>query len=94
MQTTGEVNAASNVAPLIGTADLQATIILSVELGKIVRLENHVGEFGETDTRALALDSLFHGLFLDHRVDREMLANVAKESQYIHTLSPVEVIHY
>ena len=43
-----------NVAPLIAAADLQRHSLSSIELQKIVRLEQHVRKLGEGDA---ALDA-------------------------------------
>ena len=50
-----EVNAGGDVAILIGTADLQLTIVRFAQMQKIVRLQQHVAEFRIADA-AVALE--------------------------------------
>ena len=92
VQAPGQVNTAGDVAPLVRAANLQPTAMLSVQLRKVIRLQDHVGEFGKADTRTFPVDSLLDRFFLDHVIDGEMLADVPEEGQDIETRCPVEII--
>lgn len=47
------------------------------ELSKVKRLQNHVGEFRETNPRTLALDALLHRLLCNHVIDGKVLTDIA-----------------
>jgi hypothetical protein len=94
VQTPGQIDAAGNIAPLIRATELQPAVIAPVELGKVVGLQDHVGELGKADPRALALDTLLYRLLLHHRIDRKVLADIAQEGEHIEILGPVEVIDH
>src|SRR5690606_36684727 len=51
-----------------------------------------VGELGEGDAFALALDALSHAFLLDHGIDGEMLPDVPQDGQDVELRGPVEVI--
>src|SRR5262249_11227411 len=56
-----ELDAADDIAPLIGAAHLQDAVVAPGQLEKIVSLEDHVVEFEEGE-RLLALESQAHAV--------------------------------
>ena len=83
MQSSGEVNPPGNVTPLVGAAHLQTALIATVQLRKVIGLQDHVSEFGEADAGIVTLNALLDRFLLDHGINREVLANITQEGQYI-----------
>ena len=94
VQTAGQVDTGSDVAPLVGTADFQNCAMTFVQFGKVVALQQGVGELGEGNAHIVALDTLFDGLFVQHSVDGKMLADVAQEVEAVHAAEPVGVVRH
>ena len=92
VQTAGQVDTGSDVAPLVGTADFQNCAMTFVQFGKVVALQQGVGEFGKGNAHIVALDTLFDGFLVQHGVDGEMLADVAQEVEAVHAAEPVGVV--
>ena len=92
VQTAGQVDTGSDVAPLVGTADFQNRAVAFVQFGKVVALQQGIGEFGEGNTHIVALDTLFDRFLVQHGVDGEMLADVAQEVEAVHAAEPVGII--
>ena len=92
MQATRQVGPGDDIAPLVRTADLQDAAVTLVEFGKVVTLQQAVGEFGVGNPLILAHQTLLHRFFLDHGIDREVLANVAQEFKAVHAAEPVVII--
>ena len=65
-----------------------------VQFGKVVALQQGVGELGEGNTHIVALDTLFDGFLVQHGVDGEMLADVAQEVEAVHAAEPVGVVRH
>src|SRR5690606_108640 len=64
----GQFDAIDDVAPLIGTAHLQATAVASGKLQEIVGLEDHVVELQEGE-RLLPLEAQLHRVEAQHAID-------------------------
>ncbi|MEC5207463.1 hypothetical protein QF022_002419 [Vogesella perlucida] len=88
----GEVGAGGDVAPLVGTANLQYAAVATVQLGKVVTLQQAVAELGVADALVFAVDALLYRFLLDHLVDGEVLTDVAQELQCAHAAKPVVVV--
>ena len=65
-----------------------------VQFGKVVALQQGIGELGKGNAHIVALDTLFDGLFVQHGVDGEMLADVAQEVEAVHAAEPVGVVRH
>ena len=63
-----------------------------VQTGKVITLQQVVGELGKGDTLVVTVQTLLHGLFVNHLVNREVLADVAQEGQHVHAAKPVVVV--
>ena len=59
VQPTSQIGAADDVAPLVGTAHLQAAIMAPRQFQKVVGLQHHVIEFQE-GKRLLPFQPQFH----------------------------------
>ncbi len=92
MQTTGQVDTGGDVPPLIGTANLQCHAVQLVQAGKIVALQQVIGELGKRDALIVTVQTLLHRLFVDHLVYREVLPDIAQEGQHVHAAKPVVVV--
>ena len=86
-----QIDATDDVAPLIGTTDLDLAAEVVVEPQVVVGLQQHVRELRERDP-VLAVDPLAHALAGEHLVDRDVLADVAEELEQRHRLGPVAVV--
>ena len=87
-----QVGAGDDIAPLVGTADLQHAAVTLVEFGEVVALQQAVGELGVGNALVFAGQALLHGFLLDHGIDREMLADVAHEFETVHAAEPVVIV--
>ncbi len=86
-----EVDPGHDVAPLVGAAHLKSNAVTLEELPVVGRLKQHVAELGVGDP--LTLEPALHRLACQHRVDREVLADVPEEHGHAHRTEPVEVVH-
>ncbi len=91
MQTTNEIRAGQDVAPLIVTADLQGTAVLAVEDEVIVGLQDLVIEF---DERKALFHTHFIGLGRQHAIDAEVTADVAQEGEVVEGGQPIGVVDH
>src|SRR5881397_3207640 len=71
-----EIDAGSDVPPLIAAAHLDGAALAPEQVQEIVRLEQHVAELGVRDAR---VEPRLHRLLLEHHVHAEVLADVAQE---------------
>src|SRR5699024_4117521 len=85
-----QVHTGDDVAPLIGATDLHADVVLAVQVNEVIRLQQHVGELGVGD--AVGSEATLHGVAGKHRVQREVLAEVAQEVDDRHLADPVSVV--
>ena len=86
-----EVNSGRDVAPLVRATRLQRAPVASIELDIVVGLQELVAELGVGD--AILRQTCCDRLSIQHAVDAEVLAHVAKELQDTHACSPVKVVH-
>ena len=84
-----EVHPGGDVAPLVRAAHLQVDPVVAVEDQVVGRLERLVGELGE---RQAAAQALLDRLLLQHRRDREVLADLAQEVQQAVLAEPGSVV--
>ncbi len=68
-----------------------STPIVPVQVGEVVRLQQHVAEFGE---RQAALEPDLDRVLGEHVRDREVLAGVAQEVDQRQLAEPVEVVDH
>ena len=94
MQAAGQVDTGGDIAPLVGAADFQNRAVAFVQLGEVVTLQQGIGELGEGNACAVAVDALFDGFFVQHGVDGEMLADVAQEVKAVHAAEPVGIVRH
>lgn len=66
MHATGQVDAASDVAPLVRASQLNRAPIAPVQLCKIVRLQQHIAELSKGYASPLPFQALTDRLLLDH----------------------------
>ena len=92
MQTTGQIDAGGDVAPLVRAADLQRHAVQLIQAGKVVTLQQIVRELGKGDTLIVTIQTLLHRFFVDHLVNREVFTDIAQEGQHVHAAKPVIVI--
>ena len=69
------------------------TAELVEEVQVVVRLKQHVAELGVADALFAVFQPCPHGLLGHHRVDREVLANIAQVFDQRHLAQPVGVVH-
>ena len=86
-----QLDAAGEVAPLVGAAELQRDAVVAVEVEEVHRLEQHVAELGVADPR---LEAALHDVARQHPVDREVLADVAQEVDRRQARGPVVVVDH
>ena len=86
------IDAPSDVAPLVGAADLQHHAVALVQFGKIVALQQGIGKFGKRNAHIIALDALLHRFFRQHCIHGKMLADVAQKIQAAHAAEPIVII--
>ncbi|SQC93091.1 Uncharacterised protein [Cedecea neteri] len=63
-----------------------------VQAGEVVTLQQVVRELGERDPHVVTVQTLFDGFFVNHLVNREVLADITQEGQHVHTAEPVIVV--
>lgn len=88
---TYQLDASSDVPPLIGTTHLHLDVFVLAQMSKIVRLQQHVRELGVRDA-VLALHTGSHRFLGHHLIDREVLADVTQEVEGTHRRSPVRIV--
>ena len=89
-----KLGAGGDVAPLVGTAELELAVLCLVKGKEVEALEKLVCELGEAQSVAgLAVKSLLHAVFSHHVVHRDMLAYLAGEIKESDVLGPVVVVH-
>ena len=86
-----EVGAARQVAPLVAATRLQLAVVLTKELEKVEALQNLVAELGVADA-LIGVQSRRNRVFLEHRADAEVLADLAQEVDRAQRGGPVEVV--
>ena len=86
-----ELEAGRDVAPLVGAAHLELDAHRPVQVGEVVRLEQHVAELRE---RQPALQAHLDRVLGQHVRDREVLARVAQELDQRQLAQPVEVVDH
>ncbi|KAG7666465.1 hypothetical protein KSW81_008414 [Nannochloris sp. 'desiccata'] len=86
-----EVDAAREIAPLVAAAGLQHAAVVEVQAPKVEALQDLVAELGVADA-LVAVEARAHGVFLEHRADAVVLADVAQELDRAHRRRPVEVV--
>src|SRR5829696_8667947 len=84
-----QLQTGSDVSPLVASADLKRDSITTKELAIIVRLKQHVREFGVGDT---GLHSHLNGFLGEHVVQREVLADFTHEFHCAEWKKPVGVV--
>ncbi len=57
---TRQIDTRGDVAPLIGTADLQLHLVAVVQLGEIEALQQVIGKLGEGDAGVVAIQALLN----------------------------------
>ncbi len=67
--------------------------MILVEAQEVDRLDDHVAELGVGDAR-IALQPRAHGLLGHHRVDAEVLADVAQVLDQVDLCEPVEIVDH
>ena len=92
VQATGQIDTGGDVAPLVGAADLQRYAVQLVQAGKVVPLQQVVGELGKGDTLIVTIQTLLHRFFVNHLVNREVFTDIAQEGQHVHAAKPVIVV--
>ncbi len=92
MQTTGQIDTGGDVAPLIRTTNLQRHTVQLVQAGEVITLQQIIGELGKGDALIVTVQTLLHRFFVDHLVNREVLADITQEGQHVHAAKPVVVV--
>ena len=59
---------------------------------KVVGLQDHVGELGVADALVAVVESLAHRVALDHRIDREVLSDIAQHVDKAQLAQPRQVV--
>src|SRR5699024_1290325 len=89
--STYQVDATEHVAPLIGSADLELDTVILFEAEEVMGLQQHVGELGEGDA-LIRGDPSLHRFTGEHRVDRDVLADVTEKVKQGDRCGPVTVV--
>ena len=79
VHTACQVDAADDVAPLVGSAHLQQAAIAAAQFQEVIGLKDRIVEFEEGE-RLLALEPQPDRVHAHHPVDREMRAVVTQEA--------------
>ena len=91
MHTTAQVDTCRNISPLVATSNLQLTSVLLIEMHEIVRLQQHVTEFGVT--QSCSIQAILDRLLTQHHINRRVLANIAQEFDVAELIHPIKVIN-
>src|SRR5690606_10717798 len=81
-----------NVTPLVGSANLQRNAVQFIQAGKIIPLQQVVGELGKRDALIVTVQTLFNRFFVDHLIHGEVLGDITEEGQHVHAAKPVVVV--
>src|SRR5690554_4008681 len=92
INTSRELNASDNIAPLIRPAYLQRATILLVQLLVVVGLQDLISKFCKGQTGTFTFNALFDRFLCDHLVDSKMLTDVPQKTQHVDTGRPVIVV--
>lgn len=92
IHSAGQINPGGDIAPLIRARHLQFAVVAPVELNKVVRLEQLVGELGERHP-GVPVDARPHRVPRQHGADIDVLAHVAEEVEQGERPGPVVVVH-
>ena len=63
-----------------------------VQASKVIALQQVIGELGKGNTLIVTVQALLHRFFVNHLVNREVLANITQEGQHVHAAKPVIVV--
>ena len=93
-----EIDPRRDVAPLIAAARLQLAAVAIEQMDEVVRLQQHVAEFGVAHSRlgvplVAAAEPTLHRVLGQHHVHREVLADVPEEFEIGPRPGPLEVVH-
>ncbi len=89
LHAANEIDPRGDVPPLITASDLDGAVPLAKQVQEVVRLQQHVAEFGVGNAR---VEPRFHGLLLQHDVHAEVLAHVPQEVDQALLHEPVGVV--
>ncbi|MFM1944721.1 MAG: hypothetical protein RI897_3703 [Verrucomicrobiota bacterium] len=89
---TAEVDAGGDIAPLVGSADLEFAIVVAAEDVEVEGLEQHVTELGIADTGFAVFHAGADAFFGDHHIDGEVFAGIAEEFEVADVTGPGGVI--
>ena len=78
-ESSDEVGAGDDVAPLVTAAHLQAAAVAVEEFEEVVGLEQGVGKLGVGDALLAGLEAVLDRISRHHRVDREKFADIAEK---------------
>ena len=82
-----------DIAPLIGSAELQDAAISLEQLHEVVALHDHVVEF-EKGQRLFALQTQLHAVHGQHPIDGEMPADIAQKRDVLQFAEPIIVVRH
>jgi hypothetical protein len=82
-----QIDPRHDVAVLVRARHLHAAVEAAMQVQEVVRLQQHVAELGVADALLAIVQTVAHRVSLDHRVDREVLPDVA---QHVDEAEPVE----
>ena len=85
-----EIETRGQVAPLVGTAELEHAVVMIVQVQIVVALQHLVAEFSEGDA-LFGIQATGDDVLRDHRSHAEVLADVTQEVQYVHRGGPIVV---
>ena len=89
----GQLDPVDDVAPLVGSADLQPAADPPRQLQKVVRLEDHVVEL-EEGQRLFAVEPQPNAVEGQHAIDREMPSELAQERNVVSFVKPIRIVHH
>ena len=90
-QAADQLGAGGDVAPLVGTADLEAAAVMVVQPEKIVALQNLVAELGEAHA-VLGREALLDAVLGEHLRHAEMFADLAQKGDERKFFQPIVVV--
>ena len=83
-----------DVAVLIRTGDLEGAVHGAPQVQEVVGLEKHVGKLGVGDPLLAVLKPVTNRILLDHRVDREVLANITEDFEVTQLAQPIDIVDH
>ena len=86
-----QIDPRGDVPPLIAAAHLDGALLFAEQVQEVVRLQQHVAEFGVGDA---GVEARLHRLLLQHQIDGEVLADVPQESDERLLLQPVGIVEH